>query len=163
MQTIDRLRSFIDQHRVGYELHEHAAAFTAEELAEAEHVRGNLVAKVVMAFAGERMVMLILPATRRVSLAKLSTLFGGRSVRLAHEEEFDPVFPDCDPGAMSPFGNLYGLPVYLDEALPEQERIVMPAGTHTHSIGIRGDDLRRLTGAVVASLSEPVGPDLGAG
>jgi Ala-tRNA(Pro) deacylase len=109
-----------------------------------------------MALAGDDLVMLVLPAPHRVSLEKLASALGGPKVRLAREEEFTPAFPDCDAGAMPPFGNLYGLPVYVDSALAEDETIVSQAGTHRHTLEVAYADFERLVQPVVTSLSDPV-------
>jgi len=153
MRGLDRLRSYLDGQGVSYETHDHAAAFTGRELAEAEHGPGRTVTKVVMAFAGDRLVMLVLPADRRVNLDRLGEALG-TPVRLAHEEEFTPVFADCDEGAMPPFGNLYGLPVWVDRELTTDERIVFNAGTHTQTVRMRYADFARLVQPQVSSLAE---------
>jgi Ala-tRNA(Pro) deacylase len=156
MSALERLRRYLDQERITYEVREHPVAYTAQEIAALAHVAGRRMAKVVMALAGEDLVMLVLPAAHRVSLEKLASALGGPKVRLAHEEEFTPAFPDCDVGAMPPFGNLYGLPVYVDSALAEDETIVSQAGTHRHTLEVAYADFERLVQPVVASLSDPV-------
>ncbi len=153
MSVVARLRGYLDQQHAAYEVREHAEAFTAQEIAALEHVAGRRMAKVVMAVAGEQLVMLVLPAPERVNVAKLGVALGGRTVRLAHEEEFTPAFPDCDAGAMPPFGNLYGVPVYVDQALASGETIVFQAGTHRHTMQMAYADFERLVQPEVAALS----------
>jgi Ala-tRNA(Pro) deacylase len=153
---LDRLRRFLDEHDVAYELRVHPVAFTAQELAAAEHVPGAVVAKVVIAFVEDEMVMLVLSATRSVDLWAFGVLVGGRPFRIAHEEEFTPRFPDCDAGAMPPFGNLYDVPVYVDDGLIAHDRVVFHAGTHDRTIDLAVADFRRLVEPVVASFSASI-------
>lgn len=153
MTGLNRLRRFLDGNHVAYDVRIHPVAFTAQELAAAEHVPGAMVAKVVIAFVEEEMVMLVLPATRTVDPWAFGILVGGRPFRMAHEEEFTPRFADCDAGAMPPFGNLYDVPVYLDEALAAHDRIVFQAGTHDRTINLTMADFRRLVRPMVSSFS----------
>jgi Ala-tRNA(Pro) deacylase len=155
MSALERLRTHLEEQGAGFEVHEHAEAFTAQELAQAEHVPGRAVAKVVMAVSDGGLLMLVLPASYGVNLERLAAALG-RSVRLAHEEEFTPVFPDCDAGAMPPFGNLYGLTVYVDPSLATDPRIVFQAGTHTHTIAMAYTDFARLVGPEVVSFADPL-------
>jgi Ala-tRNA(Pro) deacylase len=154
MGGLERLQGYLEEHHVDYQVHAHAEAYTAQEIAALEHVAGRRMAKVVMALAGTRLVMLVLPAPARVDLGRLAVELGEAGVRLAHEEEFTPAFPDCDAGAMAPFGNLYGVPVYVDRALADDETIVFQAGTHRHTIQLAFDDFRRLVQPQLVSLSE---------
>lgn len=146
-----RIEEYLKENNVPYQLRHHdSPAYTAQELAHAEHVPGRMVAKVVIAYAEDRMVMLALPAPERVNLLKLAELLGTDNVRLATEEEFAGVFEDCEVGAMPPFGNLYGMPVLVDRALAQDERIVFPAGTHTDTIEMAYADFARLVHPKVA-------------
>ena len=123
------LENYLTEHHVPFERQQHPVAYTAQEVASSEHVPGELVAKVVMVMADDRLVMAVLPAPHRLDLAKTKTSLGAEDVRLAREDEFEPAFPDCEVGAMPPFGNLYGLPVWVDTALAEDETIIYQAGT----------------------------------
>lgn len=154
MSALQRLQRYLDDHHVDHRVHEHPAAYTAQEIAALEHVAGRNLAKVVMALAGTELVMLVLPAPARVDLGRLAGELGESEVRLAHEEEFTPAFPDCDAGAMPPFGNLYGVPVYVDRALAEDQAIVFQAGTHRHTIQLAFADFRRLVRPRLVSVSE---------
>jgi Ala-tRNA(Pro) deacylase len=158
MSALQRLQRYLQEQHVDYQLHEHAEAYTAQEIAAVEHVAGRRMAKVVMALAGTRLVMLVLPAPARVDLGRVAAEVGEAGVRLAHEEEFTPAFPDCDAGAMPPFGNLYGVPVYVDPALAEDQTIVFQAGTHRHTIQLAYDDFRRLVQPQLISVSEATSP-----
>ncbi len=155
MNGVDRLCSYLEERRVTYHRREHALVFTAREIADLERVSAHRVAKVVMAMARGSLVMLVLPAQRRVDLGLLATAMGTDDVRLAHEEEFTPRFPDCDPGAMPPFGNLYDIPVYADVALTNEAKVTFQAGTHTETLTIDFGDFERLVEPVIASFAEP--------
>jgi Ala-tRNA(Pro) deacylase len=158
MSALQRLQRYLEEQQVDYQVQEHAEAYTAQEIAALEHVAGRRMAKVVMALAGTRLVMLVLPAPARVDLGRLAAELGESGVRLAHEEEFTPAFPDCDAGAMPPFGNLYGVPVYVDQALAEDQAIVFQAGTHRHTIQLAYDDFQRLVQPQLISISQATSP-----
>src|SRR3970040_1504428 len=114
-----RLERYFRESRVAYQSMSHSTAYTAQEVAAAQHVPGKQVAKVVMVKAGEALVMAVLPAPYRVDLEKLAAAAGAKGARLTREEEFEGIFPDCEVGAMPPFGNLYQVPVYVDASLTE--------------------------------------------
>lgn len=154
MGCLERLRRFLDDRTAGYRVREHPAARTVQELRDAERGAGATVLKVVLVVVGEaEFAMLVLPASGRVDRGLLRRLFPGRRVRVAHEEEFTPLFPDCEAGAMPAFGNLYGVPVYVDERVPAAGPLVMLAGSHRHTLEISSEDFRRLARPVVASFS----------
>jgi Ala-tRNA(Pro) deacylase len=114
------------------------------EVAAALHESGKHVAKVVMVVAGEQMAMCVVPSPHRLNLAQVQEIVGAGKARLADEHEFSALFPDCAPGAMPPFGNLYELPVYVDRALAEQAAMVFRIGTHQHSMKVAYSDFARL-------------------
>ena len=154
MQCKDRLEAYLRDNKVPFQVQHHTLAYTAQEVAASEHVPGKLLAKVVMVFADGQLAMLALPAPHRVDVAKASAALGAKEVRLAHESEFAAAFPDCEVGAMPPFGNLYGVPVYVDEALAEDETIVFRAGTHTDTMSLRYADFERLVGPATAAFAQ---------
>lgn len=135
---------YLRDRQVSFALHHHAPAYTAQHLAQVEHVPGRMVTKVVIAVADGQMVMLCLPAPCRVNLLKLMSMLCTDNVRLAFEEEIADAFPDCEIGAMPPFGHLYRMPVFVDQRLALDERILFPAGRHTDTIEIAYDDFARL-------------------
>jgi len=139
-----RLREFLEDERATAHFHPHPPAFTAQEVAAVEHVPGRAMAKVVMAVADGRMVMLVLPAPLRVDLARVRDGLGAHDVRLAGEDEFAGIFPDCEAGAMPPFGHLYGLDVYVDPALADSATVLFEAGTHTQVAAMPFDEFQRL-------------------
>lgn len=157
----DRLEAYLRENRVPFEVRHHPLAYTAQHVAQSEHVPGRLVVKVVVAKADGRFVMLALPAPYLVNLDKAAEALGVSAPQLASEDEFRDAFPDCDVGAMPPFGNLYDLPLYVDRALTEDERIVFQACTHTDTISMSYADYARLAAPVVADFAVgPKGPRL---
>lgn len=154
MPILTKLREYLDQHHVRYEVLSHPQAFTAQRVAEAQHVHGKEVAKVVIVRSGGEFIMIILPAPYRVDLQRAGVVLGKPYLHLATEDQFASLFPGCEPGAMPPFGNLYGLPVWLDRALTKDEWIVFNAGTHTQTVRMRYADFAHLVQPRVASLAE---------
>lgn len=153
MDCKERLEEFLREHDVAFEVQEHRPAFTAQRVAATEHVPGRMFAKVVMAEEDGELVMLVLPATRVVDTEKAGAVVGGEPLRLAAEREFAPRFPDCEAGAMPPFGNLYGVPVYVDRELGRSDTIVFQAGTHTLTMSVPYADFERLTHPTIADLA----------
>jgi Ala-tRNA(Pro) deacylase len=147
-----RLIDFLKESKVRYEVLHHPEAFTAQELAAIEHVKGRSHAKVVMVKTGAELAMAVLPADHRIDLERLGKVTGGRTV-LAGEGEFGALFPDCAVGTMPPFGQLYGVATYLDRSLAEVERIVFEAGTHSDAVKIRYADYERLAKPTVAEFA----------
>jgi Ala-tRNA(Pro) deacylase len=148
----DRLEAYLREKQVPFEVRHHPRAITAQEVAASEHVPGKMLAKTVMVLADGKMVMLALPAPYQVDMDKAGKVLGVE-VRLAHEEEFESTFPDCEVGAMPPFGNLYEVPVYVEAALAEDETIVFRAGTHTDTMSISYADFERLVEPTIAEFA----------
>jgi len=153
----DRLENYLRENAVSFEVQYHPRVITAQEVAATEHVPGKMLAKTVMVLADGEMVMLALPAPYRVDLEKTGEFLGAKEVRLAEEKEFENEFPDCEVGAMPPFGNLYDLPVYADESLADDETIFFRAGTHTDTISVRYADFHRLVQPTVVKFADPPG------
>jgi Ala-tRNA(Pro) deacylase len=152
MNGRERLESYLRENGVPFEVEEHPTAYTAQKIAAAEHVPGRMFAKVVMATTDGALMMLVLPAPLVVDVARFSEVIG-EQVRLASESEFATAFSDCEPGAMPPFGNLYDVPVYVDRALGQNERIVFQAGTHSVTMSVAYADFERLAGPTVADVA----------
>jgi len=148
-----RLKTFLDESSIRYTLMMHSPAYTAQAAAATLHVPGKELAKTVVVSAGDNTVLAVLPASFHVDLKKLGALVG-RSVRLATEAEFISLFPDCELGAMPPFGSLYKLPVYVDESLAADEEIVFNAGTHRDAIRMRFADFERVAEAKRGSFAK---------
>ncbi len=144
------LKAFLDRERVHYDVLPHPEAFRAVDIAQTLHTPEKEMAKVVIMKVEERFVMAVLPASWQIDLHRLREVFLTRRVRLATEDEFKGLFPDCEVGAMPPFGILYGLPVYVDQSLTEDEQILFQAGTHSEAIRMRYQDFAALVFPVVA-------------
>jgi Ala-tRNA(Pro) deacylase len=153
MDCQSRLEQYFRDNGVEYTTMRHVTAYTAQEVAAAQNVPGKQVAKVVMAIADAKIVMLVMPASYRIDFAKLKIVLGAKEARLAQEAEFSDLFPDCDIGAMPPFGNLYNVPVYVDRALTEDPAIVFQAGTHRDMVKIAYKDYARLAQPIVADFA----------
>jgi Ala-tRNA(Pro) deacylase len=147
------LEEYLRENRVPFETQHHSRAVTAQEVAATEHVPGKMLAKTVMVLADGQMAMLALPAPYQVDLEKAAAALGAKEARLAEEEEFEDTFPDCEVGAMPPFGNLYGVPVYVEESLTEDETIVFRSGTHTDTMSVSYADFERLVEPTVAEFA----------
>ena len=147
-----RLEQFLLEHRVAFRTQPHAATFTAQETAASTHVRGKDLAKPVMVELDDRLVMVVLPASERLHLGRLREATGAREARLAHESEFRDHFPECELGAMPPFGNLYGLETIVSDSLAEDDEIAFNAGNHTELMHVAYLDFVRLAHPRVMNL-----------
>ena len=128
----------------------HQVAYTSQEIAAASHISGKAMAKVVMVKRGEGLVMTVLPAACKVGTDRLEKILGASRITIAREHEFAGLFPDCDTGAMPPFGNLYGVEVYVDEELANHPQIVFQAGNHRELVTMSYTDFARLVQPKVA-------------
>ncbi len=144
-----RLKEFLDSHNVKYVTLEHSKAFTAAEIAALAHVPGMEMAKTVMVDVDGHMAMAVLPASLRVSFDQLRAAIGAQTVVLSNERDFVERFPGCEVGAMPPFGNLYGMEVYVADSLARQDEIAFNAGTHTEVIRMAWADYERLVQPLV--------------
>jgi len=147
-----RLKAFLDKNAVKYVSILHSAAFTASEVAASAHVAGRDFAKTVIVKIDGVPAMLVLPATRRLLLPELREMFESEQVKLATESEILTWFPDCELGAMPPFGNLYGLAVHVTAALAHEREIAFNAGTHTEVVKMAYADFDRLVKPRVVDL-----------
>ena len=147
-----KLIEFLNQNKVPYQILHHPEAFTAQELAAIEHVKGKQHAKVVMVKTDGAPMMAVLPADHRVDLEKFDRLTGKPTV-LATETEFKTLFPDCAVGTMPPFGSLYGLETYVDRSLAENETIVFEVGTHSDAVKMRYGDFARVANPKLADFA----------
>lgn len=153
MQCKEKLESYLREHGVPFTEQEHRKVFTAQQVAAEEHVSGRQFAKVVVVLADGKPAMMVVPAAKWLRLNLAADALHAEEVRLANEGEFAPLFPDCEVGAMPPFGNLYDLPVYVDEALAGNEEIVIQAGTHRDTMRLRYADYARLAHPVAVPLT----------
>jgi Ala-tRNA(Pro) deacylase len=152
MAICERLREFLNAERVGYEIIPHREAFTSQEIAAASHISGKDIAKVVMVKRDDRLAMAVLPAACSVGIDRLARVLGSSDVALAREEDFAGLFGDCDTGAMPPFGNLYGVDVYLDDELATRSRLIFQAGNHHELVSMAYGDFERLVQPRVGEL-----------
>ncbi len=154
MTFLRRLQEYLDSHHVHYEVLGHQEAYTAPEIAHMLHVSGKMLAKVVMIKADERFVMAVLPSNWKIDFDRLKEALRSSRVRLATEDEFKGLFPDCELGTIPPFGNLYGVEVYVDQFLTEDEEIVFQAGTHLGAVKLRYQDFANLVHPKVAEFHQ---------
>jgi Ala-tRNA(Pro) deacylase len=139
-----KLKAFLDENKIKYISIQHSSAYTAQEIAAVAHIPGKDLAKTVIIKIDGKMAMAVLPASYKVSFENLKEALGVKEVRLAYEQEFIDKFPDCDVGAMPPFGNLYGMEVYVAQSLAENEEIAFNACNHTELIKMSFADFERL-------------------
>lgn len=144
-----RVKDFLDTNNVHYNCITHPTSYTAQGTAAYAHVSGNEMAKTVMVKLDAQLAMAVLPASAQLDLTALRQMTRARSVALAVEPEFEAKFPDCDLGAMPPFGNLYGVPVYIEEHLTLDREIAFNAGTHNELLRMKYEDFERLVNPIV--------------
>ena len=141
---LKKLKEFLDSNHVKYVSITHSKAYTAQEVAATSHVPGKALAKVVIVELDGEMAMAVLPANRKIVLQDLREITGRDQVKFVAEEKFKDRFPDCEIGAMPPFGNLYGMDVYAAESLAENDEIAFNAGSHEEIIKLPFRDFERL-------------------
>jgi Ala-tRNA(Pro) deacylase len=141
---VKKLKEFLDANRVKYVSITHSKAYTAQEVAASAHVPGKALAKVVILELDGEMAMAVLPANRKVVLQDLREITGSDKAKFVEEDRFKDRFPDCEIGAMPPFGNLYGMSVYAAESLAENDEIAFNAGSHEEIIKLAYRDFERL-------------------
>ncbi len=153
MAILERLRVFLDKNHAEYTHTEHPLAYTAREVASAEHLPAREVAKSVVIFGDGSYHLVLVPANRLVDFHEVRLALGLNQARMATEDELNRLFPDCELGAMPPFGSLYGIPVYLDENLAGEEILAFNAGTHRDVVHMTTAEFRRLTTPSIVSLA----------
>jgi Ala-tRNA(Pro) deacylase len=150
---LEKLRNFLNRHKIKYLMIRHSPAYTAQEIAASAHVSGNEMAKTVMVKVDGKMAMAVLPASHKVDFGLLKMVTGATDVELATEQEFANLFPGCELGAMPPFGNLFDMEVYAAESLAEDEEIFFNAGSHSELMKLAYRDFERLVEPRVVTLS----------
>ena len=141
---VQKLKEFLDNHQVNYVCMACSPAFTAQEVAASAHVSGKYMAKTVIVKAGGKFVMVVLPAQDHINFGLLKASLKAKEADLATESEFKTQFPECEAGAMPPFGNLYGMAVYVSHHLGEHDQIVFNAGTHSEVMRLAYADFENL-------------------
>lgn len=150
---INTLTRFLDENKVEYVTVRHSPAYTAQKIAAAAHIPGREMAKTVMVTVDGKMAMAVLRATDQVDLDLLRSAANAKSVTLATEDDFRDAFQGVELGAMPPFGNLYGMQVFTDEALTKDAQIAFNAGSHTELLQLDYADFERLAKPKVANFS----------
>jgi len=141
---LSKVKAFLDANQVKYVLLSHSKAYTAQGIAAVSHISGKELAKTVIVKLDGALAMAVLPASYQVDLLALKKAVGVQEAELASERDFKQHFPDCETGAMPPFGNLYGIPVYVDMTLTEDNEIAFNAGSHYELIKMSYADFDRL-------------------
>ena len=149
-----KLKAFLDKHDVKYISIAHSMAFTGLEIAKSAHVPTKILAKTVILKIDGETAMMVLPAAYQIDMENLSQALQGSAIELATEQEFFTLFPDCEVGAMPPFGNLYSMKVYVAERLTENEDIVFNAGSHSEVIQMAYKDYENLVKPTMIVLDE---------
>jgi Ala-tRNA(Pro) deacylase len=150
---LSALREFLDRNSVKYLVISHSLAYTAQGIAALTHTPGKELAKTVILLVDGRLAMAVVPASFRVDLFKLKKYLGADTVELASESEFRDQFPDCETGAMPPFGNLYGMDVFADESLAQDKEIAFNAGSHRELVRLNFADFRGLVKPILLQLA----------
>lgn len=151
--SAEKVKAFLDSHQVKYLAIQHSPAYTAREIAQAAHIPGKEMAKTVMVKLDGKMAMAVLPATRELNFSLLQAASGAQKMELAGELAFQGLFPDCEIGAMPPFGNLYDMPVYMDEKLAEDAQIAFNAGSHAELLKMAYADYAALVKPLIVKLA----------
>ena len=150
---LKRLKKFLDDNNIKYVIIYHSRAFTAKETAISAHIPGKELAKTVMVKIDGKMAMAVLPASHKVNFDLLKAATNSGKVELASEKEFKDLFPECEVGAMPPFGNFYGINVYVTESLAEDEEIAFNAGSHRELVKMAYKDFEKLAKPKVVKFS----------
>jgi Ala-tRNA(Pro) deacylase len=148
---IQKLKDYLDKNEVKYVTIQHSKAYTSSAVASSAHVKGKNLAKSVIVKLDGKITMAVLPSQYRVDLEQLRMASRSGSVELATEDDFAKTFPGCEEGAMPPFGNLYGVPVYVEKSLAEDEEIAFNACSHSELIQLSYEDFARLVKPALAS------------
>jgi Ala-tRNA(Pro) deacylase len=141
---IQKLQAFLDSANIKYVVISHSVAYTAQGIAALTHISGRELAKTVIVKIDGALAMAVLPAPLHIDLSQLRSAAGANHVALASEQEFRERFPDCETGAMPPFGNLYAMPVFADESLARDKEIAFNAGSHRELVRLAWEDFVRL-------------------
>jgi Ala-tRNA(Pro) deacylase len=141
---VQRLKDFLDKNEIRYVSISHSRAYTAAAIGAVTHIPGREIAKTVMVKLGGKLAMVVVPGSRHIDLNALKRELGVNAALLVTEPEFADSFPDCEVGAMPPFGVLYDLPVYVDELLTRDQEIAFNAGSHRELIRMSYKDFDRL-------------------
>ena len=148
-----KVKEFLDDSSVSYDVMEHIPVFTAQQMAQIEHEPGKYVAKPVIVKVDGKNIMCVLAACYKINLGELKKQLGAETIELVDEKELGEIFEDCELGAEPPFGNLYNLPVIMDKALTSDDHIIFQDGSHDHAIKLNMEDYRKLVEPKVMDFS----------
>ena len=151
-----KMREFLNKNHVRYVTVQHSPAYTAQAVAASAHIPSKEMAKTVMIDIDGKPVMAVLPASYQVDFEQLQDALGARRISLLHEKDFKDRFPDCEPGAMPPFGNLYGIPVFVSESLAEDEYVAFNAGSHHEVVLMTYADYEQLVGPRIVKFTAEI-------
>lgn len=141
---VKKLKEFLDNQKVKYLCITHSPAYTTQEIAAVAHISGKQLAKIVIAKIDDGMAMVVVPAHEHVNFSELKKSAGVKNADLASESDFKKLFPECEVGAMPPFGNLYDMPVYVSDGITKMDSIIFNAGSHSELMQIAYEDFERL-------------------
>ena len=150
-----RLQDTLRRTGARFEVLIHPEVYTAQERAEASRITGRRLAKVVVVRDGDWFGLAVVPAAASLDLEQLRALTRRPQLTLAREKDFTPLFPDCEPGAMPPFGRLYGMSAFLDSALADEPELVFEGGTHREEIRMPMDEYLRVEEPAIAAVALP--------
>ncbi|CUS97999.1 aminoacyl-tRNA deacylase [Candidatus Chrysopegis kryptomonas] len=154
MPICERLKNYLDSNGVKYITIVHSTAFTSQEIAASVHIKGKEFAKCVIVKSDGNFFMLVIPSDHKINFEKAKKVLNVGDLKLATEDEFRSLFPDCETGAMPPFGNLYNVPVYMDEKFKSIDEISFNGGTHNDVVKMKMEDYIRLVNPVFGDISE---------
>jgi len=154
MSVPQRILDYLDSQKVSYECVPHSQAFAAQEVAQTLHVSGKRFAKPVVLDADGRLQMAVLPASHRLDLHRLKAELDVKHLEIVAESDLEKFCPDCEVGAFPPFGNLYGMDVWVDRSLGRSEEIMFNAGSHTEAIRMKYSDYAKLVMPQVGDFAE---------
>jgi Ala-tRNA(Pro) deacylase len=150
------IRDFLQAHSVRFEVLLHPPSHSAAHLAGSVHVPGRFVAKSVLVRAGESYALAVLPATHRIDVDRLAEVLCLEKLRIATEAEVETIFADCEPGALPPFGRLYGLTTIVDASLSGGAEIVFVGNTRHEGVRMRFRDYERIETPLKARFALPI-------
>jgi Ala-tRNA(Pro) deacylase len=150
------LKEFLDENKIKYVIVTHSTAYTAQEVAALTHTKGKDFAKTVIVMLDGKLAMAVIPASYQVDMTRLKDGARASTVALASESEFRTRFPGCETGAMPPFGNLFDMPVFVDESLTEDTEIAFNAGSHNELMRLSYEDFERLVKPKALKFAAPM-------
>jgi len=153
MTISSKLSNYLKENKIGYEVVQHNVSYSAQHTAASVHTPGREVAKVVVIKSGENYVMAVVDAPHQVDLEKFAAVSGMKDPVVAEESELRDLFPECELGAMPPFGSLYGLEVFVDRRLEQDEEITFNGGTHFEAVRMKYADFKSLSNPVIGDFA----------